>query len=188
MIAVISMLVAAPFAMFSVITLGLALPFALAFGLGGYFLFGLANRLQRYERGARDTQLLAAVLMSILLPPVGWIVGVPSFLVLMSADGRALFDGRRARPHAGATGFPFAWSARMEPPPPAPRARSARDLVGHGLVVWALAVLVVAGILWSSTTWSSSARAPRAVRGHRRLSVGARLHRAVVRSSAPGAR
>ncbi len=153
-IAVLAMLVAAPFAMFSVITLGLALPFAIGFGLGGYFLFGLANRLQRYERGARDTQLLAAVLMSIFLPPVGWIVGIPSFLVLMSADGRALFDGRRARQRVGATHFPFAWSTRLEPPPPAPRARSARDLVGHGLVVWALAVLVVSAIL-STTPWSS---------------------------------
>ena|GEM_PF-2404861 len=171
LVAVLAMLVAAPFAMFSVITLGLALPFALGFGLGGYFLFGLANRLQRYERGARDTQVLAAVLMCVFLPPVGWIVGIPSFLVLLSRDGRALFDGRgtdvgRAR-HLNPSFF-ASWREQARAPAPARRPHGARHLAGHALVVFSVAVLATTSLLLLSPTFRLSG----AVSGEESLGLG----------------
>ncbi len=170
-LAILALLIAAPFSMFSVITLGLALPFAIGYGLGGFYLLKLANRLQRYERGARDSQLLAAVLMGIFLPPVGWIVAIPSFLVLLSRDGRALFDGRaadfgRAR-HLNPSFF-ASWREQTRAPAAPRHAHGARHLVGHGIVVFSIAVLATMSLILLSPAFSFST----SMRGEESLAVG----------------
>ncbi|MCC7139870.1 MAG: serine/threonine protein kinase [Planctomycetes bacterium] len=121
--------------------------------VAGIWLLGLGGRVSRLERGARESQLFASVLL-LLAPPLGTLLGIYGLVVMSSDAMRALFDGHhggtRPRPRHGIAG---SWSERSVEVRPA-RPRRVRDLVGHALVVWSVAVVGTTTLLVTTTRWA----------------------------------